>query len=107
MSPVLYHLRVVFACMDKEIKAALTEHISAMFIPMDILILMSLFAVSSVLAPMAAMMEETGLYARQFYTAVASARPFRLQMVNTNGQCARSTEPDPDEQDHCGRHHPG
>src|SRR5947199_2377821 len=85
MPDMIYHLRVIWACMNKEIKSALTERTSSIvsvFLPANILILMSLFAVSGGLAPTAIVMEETGPYAQQFYTAMAQAHSFRLQTAS-------------------------
>jgi ABC-2 type transport system permease protein len=85
MPRMKYHLRVIWACMNKEIKSALTERTSTIlgvFLPANFLILMSLFAVSGGLAPTAVVMEETGPYAQQFYDAMAQAHSFRLQMAN-------------------------
>lgn len=86
MSRMMYHLRVIWACMNKEIKSALTERtttIMGVFLPANFLILMSLFAVSGGLAPTAVVMEDTGPYARQFYDAMAHAHSFRLQQAST------------------------
>ena len=85
MPHMIYHLRVIWACMKKEIKSALTERtatVVSVFLPANFLILMSLFAVSGGLAPTAVVMEETGPYARQFYDAMAHAHSFRLQMAS-------------------------
>src|SRR5579864_4446907 len=85
MPRIMYHLRVIWACMNKEIKSALTERTSiiiSLFLPVNFLILMSLFAVSGGLAPTAVVMEDTGPYARQFYNAMAQAHSFRLQMAS-------------------------
>ena len=82
MPRLTYHLRVIWACMNKEIKSALTERattIVGVFLPVNFLILMSLFAVSGGLAPTAVVMEETGPYAQQFYSAMAHAHSFALQ----------------------------
>lgn len=84
MTRVIYDLRVIWACMSKEIKTALTEPTStivAVFIPVNILILMSLFAVSGGLAPTAVVMQDTGPYAQQFYDAMVHAHSFRLQIA--------------------------
>jgi ABC-2 type transport system permease protein len=84
MTRVIYNLRVIWACMSKEIKTALTEPTStiiSVFIPVNILILMSLFAVSGGLAPTAVVMQDTGPYAQQFYDAMAHAHSFRLQIA--------------------------
>jgi len=85
MSSVIYHLRVIWACMKKEIKTALTERgstIMGVFLPVNFLILMSLFAVSGGLAPTAVVMQDSGPYAQQFYNAMAHAHSFRLQTAS-------------------------
>jgi len=85
MFRVMYSLRVIWACMNKEIKSALAERrstIMGVFLPMNFLILMSLFAVSGGLAPTAVVMEDTGPYAQQFYDAMAHAHSFSLQKAN-------------------------
>jgi ABC-2 type transport system permease protein len=77
-----YTLRVIWACMKKDIKSALTERaftIISVFVPVNILILLSLFVVSGGLAPTAVVMNDTGPYARQFYNAMAHANSFVLQ----------------------------
>ena len=91
MSRIRYYLRVVFACMHKEISSALTERISTIvgiILPVNFFILMSLFAVSGGLAPTAVVMNETGPYARAFYDALAQASSFRLQ--HTSAQEAQN-----------------
>src|SRR2546426_10726149 len=85
MPRMMYHLRVIWACMNKEIKSALTERtttIMGVFLPANFLILMSLFAVIGGLAPTAVVMEDTGPYAQQFYDAMAHAHSFRLQQAS-------------------------
>jgi ABC-type multidrug transport system permease subunit len=82
MQRVTYNLRVIWACMRKDIKSALTERvftIISVFLPVNFLILLSLFAVSGGLAPTAVVMQDTGPYAQQFYDAMAHAHSFNLQ----------------------------
>jgi len=86
MAHITYDLRVIWACMNKEIKSALTQRIGTIlgvFLPVNFLILMSLFAVSGGLAPTAVVMHDTGPYARAFYDAMAHAHSFRLQTAST------------------------
>jgi len=81
----LYDLRVIWACMKKDIRSALTERvftIISVFVPVNILILLSLFVLSGGLAPTAVVMQDTGPYAQQFYTAMSNAHSFRLQKTN-------------------------
>lgn len=82
-----YDLRVIWACMKKDIKSALTERvftIIGIFVPVNVLILLSLFAVSGGLAPTAVVMEDTGPYAQQFYTAMSHANSFTLQQTSAS-----------------------
>src|SRR5438876_11354796 len=77
-----YTLRVIWACMKKDIKSALTERvftIIGIFVPVNVLILMSLFVLSGGQAPTAVVMHDTGPYAQQFYDAMAHAHSFILQ----------------------------
>src|SRR5450755_2601043 len=79
---MLYNGRVICACMKKDIKSALTERvftIISVFLPLNFLILLSLFVVSGGLAPTAVVMQDTGPYAQQFYNAMAHAHSFALQ----------------------------
>lgn len=85
LQAIPYNLRVIWACMKKEVKSALTERvftILSVFLPVNFLILLSLFVLSGALAPTAVVMQDTGPYARQFYDAMAHAHSFRLQMAN-------------------------
>ncbi|HYB00682.1 MAG TPA: ABC transporter permease, partial [Ktedonobacteraceae bacterium] len=82
-----YTLRVMWACMKKDIKTALTERvftIIGIFVPVNVLILMSLFVLSGGLAPTAVVMHDTGPYAQQFYNAMSHAHSFRLQIASAN-----------------------
>jgi ABC-2 type transport system permease protein len=82
-----YTLRVIWACMKKDIKSALTERvftIISIFVPVNILILLSLFVISGGLAPTAVVMNDTGPYARQFYNAMNSAHSFSLQTASAS-----------------------
>ncbi|HXX78588.1 MAG TPA: ABC transporter permease [Ktedonobacteraceae bacterium] len=82
-----YTLRVIWACMKKDIKSALTERvftIIGIFVPLNVLILLSLFALSGGLAPTAVVMHDTGPYAQQFYNAMSHAHSFRLQIASAS-----------------------
>src|SRR5215469_13060657 len=82
MAHLTYDLRVIWACMNKDIKSALTQRIGTIIgvlLPVNFLILMSLFAISGSQAPTAVVMQERGPYARAFYDAMAQAHSFRLQ----------------------------
>ncbi len=79
-----YTLRVIWACTKKDIKSALQERfatIIGIIMPVNFLILMSLFAVGGGLAPTAVVMEDKGPYAQKFYDAMANAHSFRLRMA--------------------------
>lgn len=83
----VYTLRVIWACMKKDIKSALTERvftIIGIFVPLNVLILLSLFALSGGLAPTAVVMHDTGPYAQQFYNAMSHAHSFRLQIASAS-----------------------
>jgi len=80
-----YALRVVWACMKKDIKTALSERIFTFLsisIPINFLILMSLFVLASSNAPTAVIMKDRGRYAQQFYDAMSHAHSFRLMQAN-------------------------
>src|SRR6266705_3555726 len=82
-----YTLRVIWACMKKDIKSALTERvftIVSVFVPVNILILLSLFAISGSQAPTAVVMNDTGPYARQFYNSMSHAHSFILQTATAS-----------------------
>src|SRR2546425_5903303 len=79
-----YDLRVIWACAKKDIKSALIERtftILSVFLPVNFLILMSLFVLSGSNAPTAVVMQDTGPYAHQFYSAMSTAHSFRLQIM--------------------------
>src|SRR5258708_6618823 len=82
MNQVNYDLRVIWACARKEIQSALAERLSPLlgvFLPVNFLTLLSLFALSGGLAPTAVVMADSGPLAQQFYEAMAQAHSFRLQ----------------------------
>ena len=79
-----YDLRVIWACAKKDIKSALIERtftIMSVFLPVNFLILMSLFVLGGGQAPTAVVMQDTGPYAQQFYMAMSHAHSFRLQQA--------------------------
>ena len=80
-----YQLRVVWACAKKDFRAALTDRLFTMlslFIPVNVLILMSLFVLAGSNAPTAVVMEDLGPYAQAFYQAMSQAHSFRLQTAS-------------------------
>src|SRR5579884_3013278 len=77
-----YTLRVIWACAKKDVKSALTERvftIISVFVPVNVLILLSLFVLAGSHAPTAVVMNDTGPYAQQFYNAMNNAHSFQLQ----------------------------
>src|SRR5579863_3386642 len=82
-----YTLRVILACMRKDIKTALSERaftIISVFLPLNVLILLSLFVIGGGHAPTAVVMQDTGPYAQQFYSAMDSAHSFALQKTSAS-----------------------
>ncbi len=82
---IAYTLRVIWACAKKDIKSALTERtftILSLFVPVNILILLSLFVISGGQAPTAVVMNDTGPYAQQFYNSMSHAHSFILQQAS-------------------------
>ncbi len=85
MSRIMYNLRVIWACMKKDIRVSLTDRvfvILGVFLPVNFLVLFSLFVLSGGQAPTAVVMNDTGPYAQQFYQSMAGAHSFRLQKTN-------------------------
>ncbi len=84
---MIYTSRVIWACMKKDIKSALTERvftIITVFLPLNFLILLSLFVVSGGAAPTAVVMQDTGPYAQKFYDAMAHAHSFSLRRASAS-----------------------
>jgi ABC-2 type transport system permease protein len=82
-----HDLRVIWACAKKDIKSALIERtftILSVFLPVNFLILMSLFVLGGSQAPTAVVMQDTGPYAQQFYAAMSHAHSFRLQQATAD-----------------------
>ena len=87
MNRVIYTLRVIWACMKKDIASSLTEPtytVITIILPVNFLILFSLFAIGGGLAPTAVVMQDKGPYAQQFYDAMANAHSFRLQQTSAS-----------------------
>lgn len=81
MQPLIYSLRVIWACAKKDIRSALAERlftIVGLFVPLNILVLMSLFVLAGSNAPTAVVMQDQGPYAQAFVTAMSQAHSFRL-----------------------------
>src|SRR5215469_5936682 len=88
MHPFSFSLRVIWACLKKDLKSALTEPLYTLvsiILPLNVLVLMSLLVISGGLAPTAVVMQDTGPLAQQFYTAMSRAHSFVVQQA-TAGQ---------------------
>src|SRR5450755_643944 len=82
MQNISYTLRVIWACMVKDIKSSLTERaftIIGILLPLNMTIMLSLFVIGGGVAPTAVVMNDRGPYAQQFYQAMSGAHSFRLQ----------------------------
>ena len=80
-----YQLRVLWACAKKDFRAAMTDRlftVLSLFVPVNVLILMSLFVLAGSNAPTAVVMEDQGPYAQAFYQAMSQAHSFRLQTAS-------------------------
>src|SRR5258708_11960005 len=77
-------LRVIWACLKKDLKSARSEPLFTLvsiILPLNVLFLMSLLVVSGGLAPTAVVMQDSGPLAQQFYTAMSQAHSFVLQQA--------------------------
>jgi ABC-type multidrug transport system permease subunit len=87
MTAITGNLRVIWACMKKDIRSALTERvftIVGIFLPVNFLILMSLFVLAGSHAPTAVVMLDNGPHAQQFYTAMDHAHSFSLHTASAS-----------------------
>ena len=78
-------LRVIWGCAWKDIRSALTERstlIQSVTLPVNYLIMMSLFVLAGSHAPTAVVMNDHGPYARQFVAAMRQAGSFRLEVTS-------------------------
>jgi ABC-type multidrug transport system permease subunit len=78
-------LRVIWCCAWKDIRSALIERstlVQSVTLPVNYLIMMSLFVLAGSHAPTAVVMYDHGPYARQFVTAMRQARSFRLEVTS-------------------------
>jgi ABC-type multidrug transport system permease subunit len=81
------NLRVIWACMKKDMRSALTERVStimSVFVPVNFLILMSLFVLAGSHAPTAVVMLDHGPYAQQFYDSMNHAHSFSLRTASAS-----------------------
>src|SRR5712691_1958372 len=77
-------LRVIWACLKKDLKSARSEPLYTLvsiILPLNVLVLMSLLVISGGLAPTAVVMQDAGPLAQQFYAAMSQAHSFVLQRV--------------------------
>src|SRR6516225_1610755 len=78
-------LRVIWGCAWKDIRSALTERstlVQSISLPVNYLIMMSLFVLAGSHAPTAVVMNDHGRYARQFVAAMRQAGSFRLEVTS-------------------------
>jgi ABC-2 type transport system permease protein len=88
---ITYQLRVIWACARKDFKVALTDRlftILGLFVPANVLIMMSLFVLAGSRAPTAVVMQDNGPYAQAFYQAMSQAHSFSLR-VSPAAEAAR------------------
>ena len=79
-----FSLRVIWACLKKDLKSARSEPLYTLvsiILPLNVLVLMSLLVISGGLAPTAVVMQDSGPLAQQFYTAMSQAHSFVLQQA--------------------------
>src|SRR5260370_29655462 len=77
-------LRVIWACLKKDLKSARSEPLFTLvsiILPLNVLLLMSLLVVSGGVAPTAVAMQDTGPLVQQLYTAMSSAHSLVLQQA--------------------------
>jgi ABC-2 type transport system permease protein len=90
VSAVLRAVLPVWACAVKDMRIALTERMSmlqAVTLPVNYLIMMSLFVLAGSSQPTAMVMQDHGSYARQFVAAMGRAHTFRIS-VESRAQAA-------------------
>src|SRR5215467_9317438 len=79
-----FSLRVMWACLKKDHKSALTEPLYTLvsiILPLNVLLLMSLLVISGGLAPTAVVMQDSGPLAQQFYAAMKGAHSFVVRQA--------------------------
>jgi ABC-2 type transport system permease protein len=77
-------LRVIWACMKKDLKSTISEPLFTLvsiILPLNVLLLMSLLVISGGLAPTAGVMQDAGPLAQQFYAAMKGANSFVVQQA--------------------------
>jgi ABC-2 type transport system permease protein len=86
MNTLSFSLCVIWACLKKDLKSALTEPLYTLvsiILPLNMLLLMSLLVISGGLAPTAVVMQDSGPLAQQFYAAMEGAHSFVVQQATT------------------------
>jgi ABC-2 type transport system permease protein len=87
---IRYWLQVIWACAVKDVRSAMTERstmIQSVSLPINYLIMMSLFALSGSAAPTAVVLLDHGRYAQQFVASMEKSDSFRLR-VETAAQAS-------------------
>ena len=80
-------VRVIWACLKKDLKSVWTERaflFQIVILPLNYNMLLILFALSGSNAPTAVVIANQGPYAQQFYTALAEAHSFHLQQTSAD-----------------------
>lgn len=75
---------ILWACTLKDIKSALSERatlLQTISLPVNYLIMLSLFVLSTSNAPTAVVLQDQGPYAQEFVSAMSEAHSFRLFMM--------------------------
>lgn len=83
----LYTLRVIWACMVRDLKSVLTDRAFAfigILTPLNAFLLMSLFVLAANRAPTAVVMQDNGPYAHQFYQSLAATNSFHLEQMSAS-----------------------
>ena len=86
MNTLNFSLRVVWACLKKDLKSTRSEPLYTLvsiILPLNVLLLMSLLVISGGLAPTAVVMQDSGPLAQQFYAAMQEAHSFVVQQATT------------------------
>ncbi len=86
MDSLSFSLRVIWACLKKDLKSARSEPLYTLvsiILPLNVLLLMSLLVISGGLAPTAVVMHDQGPLEQQFYAAMKGAHSFLVQQATT------------------------
>src|SRR5215469_17024195 len=87
MQKYTYTLRVIWACMIRDIRSMLTDRaftFVGILTPLNAFILMSLFVLAGTQAPTAVVMQDSGPYAQSFYQSLNSTKGFKLQITSAS-----------------------